>query len=87
MSVDDDDPGARDRVYGRIAPLILRYHDAHTGEAFHAEDLRQFVMLFVNGQVAPDSPGRILRELRLEGRLNYVVINRRDSLYQFRPVA
>jgi hypothetical protein len=35
---------------------------------------------------APDSPGRILRELRLTGKLNYVVINRRQSLYQFRAV-
>ena len=35
-------------------------------------------------RIAPDSPGRILRELRLNGRLDYVVLNRRQSLYQFR---
>ena len=78
-----DDRTERRRVYGKIAPLILTYASNHTGKAFHAEDLRQYVMMFAS-DVAPDSPGRILRELRLEGKLDYVVIDRRDSLYQFR---
>ena len=47
------------------------------------EELRQYVELHAP-DIAPDSPGRILRELRLDGLLNYEVINRRDSLYQFR---
>ena len=80
-----DAPHERRRVYGKIAPLIMTYYRAHVGKAFHAEDLRQYVLMFA-ADIAPDSPGRILRELRLEGKLNYVVIDRRDSLYQFRPV-
>lgn len=78
----DDDRGERARVYAKIAPLIMEFHELHAGQTFHVEELR----LFVTGRVpeiAPDSPGRILRALRLEARLNYVVINRRDSLYQF----
>lgn len=86
MSADDDDPSERGRVYGKIAPLIMAYYNAHVGKAFHAEDLRQYVLLFAPGDVAPSSPDRILRELRLEGKLNYVVINRRSSLYLFVPV-
>ena len=81
----DDDSNERARVYGKIAPLILEYAEGHTGKAFHAEDLRQFVLMFAS-EIAPDSPGRILRILRQEGKLNYVVINRRDSLYLFTPV-
>lgn len=86
MSKDDDDPPERARVYSRIAPLILAYRDAHAGQAFHAEDLRQFV-LTREPTIAPDSPGRILRELRLQQKLDYEVINRRQSLYQFRRVS
>jgi hypothetical protein len=85
MSGDDDAPHERERVYGKIAPLILSFHSINLGKSFHAEDLRRYVLFFAP-DIAPDSPGRILRELRLEGKLNYVVINRRDSLYQFRSI-
>lgn len=32
--------------------------------------------------IAPDSPSRILRELRRQGRVDYVVVNRAASLYR-----
>jgi hypothetical protein len=73
----------RARVYSKIAPIIMEFYEDHAGTAFHAEDLRTFVRDRAP-EIAPDSPGRILRALRLEGRLDYVVLNRRDSLYQFR---
>jgi ribosomal protein S25 len=50
--------------------------------AFHVDDLRQHVLGQV-AQIAPDSPGRILRLLRERGRLDYIVLNRRQSLYLF----
>ena len=81
----DDDPGERERVYSRIAPIIQDFRAEHPDGTFHAEELRDYVIARVP-ETAPDSPGRILRELRLQGLLNYVVINRRQSLYQFRPV-
>jgi hypothetical protein len=34
-------------------------------------------------RVAPDSPGRVLRMLRGDGSLDYTVLNRAKSLYQF----
>jgi hypothetical protein len=80
-----DDPGERARVYAKIAPVIMAFHDLHVGETFHAEELRTFVTERVP-EIAPASPDRILRALRLGFRLNYVVLDRRNSLYQFRPV-
>ena len=85
MSRYNDAPGERARVYGRIAPLIMYFAEVRAGQQFHVEELRRFVITNAP-DIAPDSPGRILRELRLDGRLNYVVINRRQSLYQFRKV-
>lgn len=83
MSTDDREERAR--VYARIAPLIMDFHMLFAGEMFHVEQLRQYVRSQVP-DIAPDSPGRILRALRLEGSLNYVIVNRRQSLYQFRAV-
>jgi hypothetical protein len=85
MSREDDDLGERARVYARIAPLIIAFKAERPDGAFHVEELREYVIERAPG-IAPDSPGRILRELRLQRLLNYVVINRRQSLYQFRPV-
>ena len=77
-----DDPAQRARVYNKIAPLILEFEVLRAGKAFHGEDLRTFVTHRLP-EVAPDSPGRILRALRLEGHLDYVVLDRGNSLYQF----
>lgn len=81
----DDDRDERERVYARIAPIIMDFHALYAGSTFYAEQLRVYVRSQVP-DIAPDSPGRILRALRLEGALNYVIINRRHSLYQFRAV-
>lgn len=47
---------------------------------FHMEDLLKYVL--AKEPVAPDSPGRVLRNMRQRGLLDYEVINRRDSLYK-----
>ena len=78
-----DDPGARARVYSKIAPVIMDFAAAYAGRLFYADDLRRYVVS-KRLEVAPDSPGRILRVLRQEGRLDYVVVDRSLSLYQFR---
>jgi hypothetical protein len=41
---------------------------------------KTFVRPILN--VAPDSPSRILRELRKQGRVDYIVVNRAASLYR-----
>ena len=86
MSRENDAPNERERVFSRIAPIIMQFKTERPDDGtFRAEELRDYVIERVSG-IAPDSPGRILRELRLIGRINYVVINRRQSLYQFRPM-
>ena len=57
-------------------------------DTFHMEGLRQFVEIRMRGagHIAPDSPGRILRQLRQQGQINYKVISRRKSIYQVVPV-
>lgn len=79
------DARERARVYGRIAPVIVAYARDHAGEAFHAEDLRRHVIAHAP-EIAPASADRILRLLRQEGRLDYVVVNRRASLYRWQSL-
>jgi Fe2+ or Zn2+ uptake regulation protein len=68
------------RVRAIVGPIILAFRETHT--IFHAENLRTYVLERAP-QIAPASPDRILRALRQEGVLDYVVLNRRQSLYQF----
>lgn len=51
---------------------------------FHMEELTTYVRERVG--IAPDSAGRILRQLRQQGKVDYVVVNRRESLYQLTHV-
>jgi hypothetical protein len=48
---------------------------------FHIDELRQFVEAHT-GPIAPDSPGRILRQLRKRGIVSYEIVNRSQSLYR-----
>ena len=77
-----DSPEDRERVFDRIAPLILDFAHVVGARTFHAEELR----LYVNSRttnIAPGSPDRILRLMRQAGQLDYEVISRSESLYQF----
>ncbi len=80
---DEEQPENLDRVYSRIARHIMAFRVERGGDLFQAEDLRQYV-LDLDPSIAPGSPDRILREMRLKGVLNYTVVNRRASLYQFK---
>jgi hypothetical protein len=77
------------RVSHRIGWAVLAFRDLRvaTGrEEFFAAELREFVMEQVGHPLAPASPDRILRELRLKGLLNYEVISRSKSFYRFIPL-
>jgi hypothetical protein len=70
-----------DRVASKLSGPILAFCRLH--EDFHMEDLREYL----RGQsidFAPDSPSRILRQLRLQGAVDYEVTNRRQSAYRVR---
>ncbi|WP_316205751.1 hypothetical protein [Bradyrhizobium sp. SZCCHNS1012] len=71
------------RVSAQIAGTILEFRSAlHPLRSFHSEDLRRFVIERVP-EIAPDSPSRILRDLRKKKLLDYKIIDRRASLYEF----
>lgn len=84
MSTQDDH---LERVVDKIAPAILTFyaHKLALGELqFHMEELQRYVA--VRYPSAPDSPSRVMRDLRQRKQLDYKVLNRRASLYEIRPL-
>jgi hypothetical protein len=75
------------RVKARIGPAVELYWRRAMVEQdeFHASDLLAFVNRLIPG-VAPDSPLRVLRSYRLEGRVNFCVVDRSKSLYRALPL-
>jgi hypothetical protein len=74
-----------ERVNERIGAAVLDFckECAQTDHGlFYMEDLRKYVSERVGGYIAPDSPGRILRLLREQGKLDYTVLSRAESLYE-----
>lgn len=69
------------RVSDNIGDVVYGFCAGRVGRQFHARDLRNYVAYVIPG-LAPDSPGRILRRLRLAGRVDYEVVSRRASLYR-----
>jgi hypothetical protein len=70
------------RVHNKIAPIIARFFEERgVGHEFHVDELRRYVARHypVN---APDSAGRIMRDLRERKWIGYEVVNRRASLYR-----
>lgn len=73
------------RVSSRIASIIMTFARDNLGAEFHMDLLRLCVAHNI-GTIAPASTDRVLRDLRQRGRLNYVVVNRRQSLYKITEV-
>ena len=65
------------RVRGTLGQVVLDYCRQHA--TFCLSDLSCAVR---QGSGAPDSPSRILRDLRQRGLLDYTVTNRRASAYR-----
>jgi hypothetical protein len=75
----DDHPEERERVSLRIAGAVIEF--CRQNELFHADELRAWVIR-ETGIAAPASADRILRQLRQRHVIDYVVLSRRESLYQ-----
>lgn len=74
-----------ERVTDRIGFLVFEFcANTGAGRRFRMEELTAFVA--ARAQVAPDSPGRILRQLRRAGHVDYHVVNRAESLYELTAV-
>jgi hypothetical protein len=75
------------RVSSRIELAIVTFFDrrARLSRTFHMDELRQSVVHSC-GTIAPDSPGRVMRDLRRRRVIDYAVENRRRSLYRIMEV-
>ena len=65
------------RVQANIGELVERFvlDRWQTGQPrFYIQDLHDYIA--ARTQIAPASPDRILRQLRLEGKFDYKVVNR-----------
>lgn len=75
-----------EKVSARIGHAVMSFY-VHRVERrafqFHADELRNWVIAEVD-IAAPASADRILRDLRQKGRLDYVLVSRSQSLYEFR---
>lgn len=79
----DDQEENIQRVRAKIGELILGFARARAAIGamdFRADELRRYVLAAV--PTAPDSAGRILRDLRHERKLDYIVVSRKDSHYR-----
>lgn len=64
-----------------------RLADPETKGAFTADQLRNYVQNNVSGRISPSTTDRVLRNLRVQNVLDYIVLNRGKSLYRAVPVA
>lgn len=67
-------------VADRIAATVLEFCRRHKGRQFTGDELRSYVSL--RHIFAPESPGRILRELKKRGDVDYELVSRAASLYR-----
>lgn len=75
-----------ERVVDNIGIVILRFCAEREGIEFHAAELREHVVARLPS-TAPDSPSRVLREMRLKGLVDYVLVSRAQSLYRIVAVS
>lgn len=68
-----------ERVSARIGRAVMQFCREH--QRFHADELRRYVIR-ETGIAAPASADRILRDLRQKKYLDYLVLSRRESLYE-----
>lgn len=84
-TIDFEQPRQLARVSERIAGIVCEFFAKRgIGRTFFNADLLAYVQ--AREACAPDSAGRIMRDLRAKGRINYVVVSRADSLYQITGV-
>lgn len=72
------------RVDDALRARVLDFCRDRIFDTFRMDELTKWVSLRV--RCAPDSPGRILRQLRKEGKVTYELISRRESLYAVHSV-
>lgn len=79
------------RVFSSAAEAVKQFiterlADTETKGAFTADQLRNYVQNNITGRISPSSSDRVLRELRIKGVIDYLVLNRGKSLYRAVPL-
>lgn len=72
-----------------IADSVLEFINgklSSTNNEFVSVDLFNFVREHSKFYPAPGSTDRIMRKLRKQGKINYIVVNREEGLYRAVPV-
>ena len=72
------------RVEGRIAESIIRWCSRHVGAEFHLSEMTADIM--AETMCAPDSPRRILLQLRDSGQVEVECVDRATSAYRLGSV-
>src|SRR5262245_56170469 len=73
------------RVHSKISACITNFfRERGVGAQFHVDDLRRYVA--AHALIAPDSAGRIMRDMRERSWIGYEVVNRRASLYRITSI-
>jgi hypothetical protein len=65
---------------------VLAFCKQHLNNTFTADELRLYVAEHITGTVSPSTADRVLRNLRIKGQVEYVVLNRGKSLYKVTAV-
>lgn len=65
---------------------VLAFARSRVDRNFYISELLTYVRLRMPG-IAPDSPSRVLRQLRAAGRVGYYVVRRDLSLYRMTRAA
>lgn len=77
------------RVAATTKDAILEFYNQRVSscdDTFTADQLRFYVQNNVVGGVSPSSADRVLRLLRQQNKINYIVLNRGKSLYRAVPM-
>jgi hypothetical protein len=88
MATSDGQTANLKRVAAHIGGIILSFCKDKISKGtpyFHAAELRDHVAK-VAPWVAPDSPSRILRDLRQRGAVKYKLVSRAKSFYRLTSV-
>lgn len=86
-SLDDLFGAGQARNIERVGDAIAGHVRDFVGEnrQWHAQELRDYIAERLGRPTAPASAGRIMRDLRQRGLINYRVVDRRGSRYERLP--
>lgn len=69
-----------------LAATVVRFLRSRVGKTFRASELLRYCTV-LQPDIAPDSPSRIMRDLRLTRLIDYTLVSRQGSQYRVDYVA